>query len=290
MKNRTTRQQCTCIVGEMLRHKKYKDIDADKSKNNVILTEHTNFSKIYNNALKHEYYTKKDKYGRTHKEPRIKAIDFVTTFSPEANGTFDVEKWIQANKEFMTNKFKGCPMIATVHYDQTTPHIHWLIVPVTENGKICKNHFISGQKDMVKLHDDYAKAMQQFNLQRGEKRERIEKSHCDKEDIEKYRQINRVNKKVAQEVQDLEKLKKMLIDEKNNILNDINRTIKEYDDTVDQYNQLCDEHDEMQKTIKTLQETIKTLELKKSKIQYDIDHLSDRILDDNYHNPYDFER
>lgn len=272
------------VNDEEKRKRTYDDIDTEKSHLNKNLTEHNNYVKMYHDTIKKsEYYTKKDKYGRTHKEPKVKALGFIATFSPEAKEHIDLDQWVATNKEYFENKFKGCPISISLHMDQTTPHLHVFVIPVTEKGKISKTQFINGKKDMVQLQDEYAKAMQPFDLQRGNpKTPQKDKNHTDQKQIQKYRKIKNTSIKLKRDIETLTQEQNALTGQNKDLLEHYNYLVSEYKKLIKNYDDLVAQYGAINKEIEKLN-------LLKKQIEYDITHLSDSVLDDNYHNPYNID-
>ena len=220
MQNRTTLQSVSHIQDENKRKNQYEDIDTSKSSLNKY-DDFKNFRKMYNDQMKTKYYAAPDEYGRKHKEPKIKCIDMVLTFSPEMKEKINIDEWYQKNKEFIQKRFSECPFSMVLHQDQTTPHIHVQILPVTPQGKISKNYFVKGRQDMHDLQSEYAKAMECFGLIRGEYRESNKKNHMKKTELSKlqdmegrisaeYREMDLQRQFNEKEIQDMEDKQKTL--------------------------------------------------------------------------------
>lgn len=236
------------IQAERLREKDFSNVDKERSHLNRALTEEQDCIQIYNEAKKCDYYTKKDSKGRTHAEPKVKALNVILTYSPEAHLERDpavFKSWEEENIKFLQSAFPGCPMVATTHMDESTPHIHAVIIPQTASGKISKNQFISGKAACVKLQDRYAEVMQQFNLERGEHREERNSEEV-KETVQHYAEI-RQRTEHLQERYD---------------------TIKERGDI---------KYNEVMATIKPLQEECKVLEAECSKLHAYVVRLKQEI-------------
>lgn len=58
---------------------------------------------------------------------------------------------------------------ATVHKDETTPHMHVGLVPLTPDGRLSAKDYFGKPKQLVQLQDDYAATVkaQGFHLERG---------------------------------------------------------------------------------------------------------------------------
>lgn len=123
--------------------------------------------------------------GETKKLPRnlrhdaAIACECVFTFSPEMAGKININEWYKANVQFIKSEFvsKGArPIRIDLHMDETTPHIHFLFIPITKDGKICASEYLGGAKNLSMMQDRYADAMEQFELTRGYSRYSIYKS------------------------------------------------------------------------------------------------------------------
>ena len=86
----------------------------------------------------------------------------------------DLDTWIEANVKFLKNKFGNNCIYAAVHLDETTPHIHALIIPKFYNGKkkryeLRSNIYFDGIDKLKELQDEYCDHMKyKFNcLKRG---------------------------------------------------------------------------------------------------------------------------
>lgn len=248
VKNVSSVASMRSIQDERLREKEFCNVDKDRSHLNEALTEEQDIVKLYNEAMKHDYYAKADKWGKKHKEPQIKAINIILTYSPEAHLERDSERfdrWKKENMDFIKETFKGCKFVATLHMDETTPHIHVVVIPQTEKGKISKNSFIPNKAALVKLQDRYAAKMAQFGLQRGIHRER--NSAELKKVTDQYRALlGKIENQFAQ----LEKVNASGVQrvEKNNEL------IRTYNELIDSYNNLVRDYGDLKKTHDELKE------------------------------------
>lgn len=104
----------------------------------------------------------------------VKAIEFVLTFSPEAKNNIDVDKWAEQNISWLSTEFGRAAILnAQLHLDESTPHIHALIIPLKRKNdvwRLCCRDFLGGASKLSALQDRYAKAMNEFGLIRGVKR------------------------------------------------------------------------------------------------------------------------
>lgn len=168
-KTYNTAASIRAVQKEATREKEYDNIDKTRTHLNEVILGDMNYSKSLSKALKSEYYTKPDKYGRLHKEPEVKGIGVVLTYSPEAQGTFSEDEWIKENVKFLKELFPECPIHLIAHRDESSIHLQGMVIPTTQSGKINKSHYIRNKKELISIQDKYSERMKQFGLVRGEK-------------------------------------------------------------------------------------------------------------------------
>ena len=72
------------IQDERTRAKEYVNVIGEKSVSNCDLTFEQDIVCLYTKALKSDYYSKADKHGRFHNEPRVKAVNIILSYSHDA--------------------------------------------------------------------------------------------------------------------------------------------------------------------------------------------------------------
>lgn len=130
-----------------------------------------------------------EKGGIKPRKNAVLAIEYVVTFSPEMKNKIDVKEWAEANLKFMKQEHKpGSILQAELHLDESTPHIHFVIVPLIkkevrgkEQWRLSARDYLGGRDKMLGLQDRYAKAMQPFGLERG-----IRGSKSHHKEVKKY--------------------------------------------------------------------------------------------------------
>lgn len=116
-----------------------------------------------------------------HKGKKALRKDAVKAFKIILSGSHDQMKniesnpeqlkaWKEANLQFLEDNFGGRANIvrATLHRDETTPHIHAIIVPIV-NERLSAKRLLDGPKDIALLQTKYAEYMKPFGLSRGKK-------------------------------------------------------------------------------------------------------------------------
>jgi len=114
------------------------------------------------------------------------AIEALLTASPDwlraggPPGTFDPTRTAalaETAKRFLAEQFPGCPVSATLHLDESTPHIHATITPIdttpSERGKrggkprLNASRWLDGPERLSALQDAWAAACEPLGLERG---------------------------------------------------------------------------------------------------------------------------
>lgn len=112
--------------------------------------------------------------GQKIRKNAVHAVEVVLTFSPGAVAPESLENWARANMEWISENFGGSKNIidARLHMDETTPHIHAMVIPIDDKGRLNARAFLGGTSHrMSDLQTEYAKAMEPFGLERGVSRE-----------------------------------------------------------------------------------------------------------------------
>lgn len=140
-----------------------------------------------------ETYT--DAYKRRIKEGGVKsvrknntkAIEVMLTYNQKnVSSDFSVDAWSKANIEWLQETFgKDNVVSAVLHLDETTPHIHAIVVPV-KDGKLAATELLQSTTELQKEHgkrgfeylqDKYAEKMEPFGLKRGLKKSKASHEH-----------------------------------------------------------------------------------------------------------------
>jgi hypothetical protein len=86
----------------------------------------------------------------------VHLIDYMITTSPEASKEANAAA-LQEGYNWVAETYgKDKIVMASKHLDETTPHIHILVAPIDEKGKLNARHFIGGSKHrMTELQDEF---------------------------------------------------------------------------------------------------------------------------------------
>lgn len=120
----------------------------------------------------------------------VYAIELLLGFTPPPGKEWkdiikdkDLDRWCEENKKWVEERFgKNNLKHLVLHMDESTPHLHALIVPIDEKGRLCAKNFIDGPGDMSKLQTEYAnKVGKQFGLSRGVSKKNVKSKNLQKE-------------------------------------------------------------------------------------------------------------
>ena len=79
-----------------------------------------------------------------------------------------MQKWINRNFTFVIKEFGQANIMRfTLHRDERTPHIHAVVVPLTEDGKLTAREVLGGRMAMSARQTRYGQYMAEFGLERG---------------------------------------------------------------------------------------------------------------------------
>lgn len=144
------------------------NIDTDRT--------HLNFSLVEKNGSIDEMANQRIKQGYTgSKKVRSDAVTtcrFILSGSHEKMKELsrdEVKEWAYDSYKFFEQRHGKENIIrADVHLDEKTPHMHLVVVPLTENGILSAKQFYGDKQKMKELHTSYADEVgQKYGLVRG---------------------------------------------------------------------------------------------------------------------------
>ena len=117
----------------------------------------------------------------------VVAVEYLMTASPEFFK--DADK--QQQKEFFSKSMDWLKdkhgeeniISATIHRDESTPHLAVFVVPITKDGRLSARDFLGGRKLLSEAQTSYAKQVAHLGLERG-----VEKSKAQHKSIQEYYQ------------------------------------------------------------------------------------------------------
>ena len=119
-----------------------------------------------------------------------RTIEFVVSTSHEykkdwhtnSESKAALDSYFEETKQFFKKRYGDVVISSAIHFDETTPHMHLLCVPLVDNGKgglkFSSSEFVGGKEELRKLHTDfYEQVGTRFGLERGNEGTRT--SHSD---------------------------------------------------------------------------------------------------------------
>ena len=188
-----------------------KNADPERTPLNQIIVSHgKNLADTINKRVKEGYK------GKTAiRKDAVKAITVVLSGSHEHMN--DLEKkgklkaWVSSNHYWLSEKYGQENIVSlALHMDESTPHLHAVIVPLTKDGRLCAKEVIGDRIEMKKTQTAYATLMDVFGMSRGK-----EGSRARHEDVKEYYkrinnelpEIRKISQELHKEVGDFSRLK-----------------------------------------------------------------------------------
>ena len=169
-----------------------KTLNADEKKTNQNLSAGAVGSAAVTKKLKERLNTQ----GKI-RSNAVLALEYVITASPEAFNEFSRKQQIQYFKDslsFLKNKHQDLNVIsASIHFDETTPHLHCLVCPISKNGKLSARDFVGGRHKLNQLQSDFAQLVgSKHGLKRG-----VEGSKAKNQSLKKfYGHVSKIDDRV----------------------------------------------------------------------------------------------
>lgn len=90
------------------------------------------------------------------------SIYLAYTHGAEQTNGFVVEEWEEATLSWLRGYFGTENILsAMVHLDESSPHIHALVTPITPDLRLCAKDFTGGIKKLSAIHQSYSRVMAQ---------------------------------------------------------------------------------------------------------------------------------
>lgn len=106
----------------------------------------------------------------------VLAVEYVMTASPEWWETATAAQqadFFEQSKDWLAKKYGAENIVtASIHRDETSPHLSAFVVPMTADGRLSAKEFIGNRSKMTADQTSFAKAVQHLGLERGIQRSR----------------------------------------------------------------------------------------------------------------------
>lgn len=137
----------------------------------------------------------------------VVALDAIYTASGEFfkdKSTEECNRYFQDCLQFHQKKF-GHVISAVVHYDETTPHMHILSVPLTQDGRLSAREIIGNRANLSRMQTEFFEQVgKEYGLERGVQMDGQEKK---KRITAQEWQLRQVKKEKSRELEELEAIK-----------------------------------------------------------------------------------
>lgn len=147
--------------------------DPEKSPNNLKLGLAASGSKEVGRGIKAIIDDAQSKVKRKFRSDSVKAVEFMLTASPEFFATANKKQKSQFFKksiDFLEKEFGKANIVATwLHLDESTPHLHVMMVPIDSKGVLNARHFFGSADKLSELQTKYAEVVSSLGLERGVK-------------------------------------------------------------------------------------------------------------------------
>lgn len=141
--------------------------------------------------------------GKTVRKNAVYAIDVVLTASPEffrtegqGPGEYEflrVEEYELACVQWLEETFGEDNILSSViHYHESTPHCHAIILPIDPKGKLNAQHWLDGKAKLSHLQDTFAAKVAPLGIARGVKTQPGSKARRHSSVKDFYRWIQRL--------------------------------------------------------------------------------------------------
>lgn len=170
------------------------DIDHSKTHLNYDLVNDNkkNFNNLIDEKIEQNYTGK-----RKIRTDAVKHIDGLITSDKEFfdNQTpEDTKQFFEHAKEFLEQEYgKDNLLYATVHMDEKTPHMHYGVVPITDDGRLSAKEVVGNKKALTAFQDRFNEYVNQrgYDLERGQSRQVTNAKH---DQVSRYKQKTEYHK------------------------------------------------------------------------------------------------
>ncbi|MFE4030473.1 MobV family relaxase [Priestia sp. YIM B13551] len=192
---------------------KNKDIDSNKTM--------LNYDFVNEDKIKYHEEIKKMTATRVKRKIRNDAVlvaEFFVSASPEymhAMSRDEQRKYFEASLDHIAGKYGQQNILyATVHNDESTPHMHVGFVPITEDRRLAAKDYFHGKTKIRRIQDDFHNYMNKrgYDIERGEPSELQHKSVHEFKKEERQKELNNLDQQLIfkeKEIQRMDNLRNL---------------------------------------------------------------------------------
>lgn len=166
-----------------------------------------NVNLIQSQNWKQDIQREIEKAGAKIRANSVIALDTVYTASPqffEGKTAEENNRYFQDCLRFHQEQF-GHVVSAVIHYDETTPHMHILSVPLTRDGRLSAREIVGNRMHMAHMQTEFFEQVGRvYGLERGQHRDGQEKrEHITAQE----HRLRQVTKQIQEQEQQLHEVK-----------------------------------------------------------------------------------
>lgn len=166
-----------------------------------------NVSLIQSNNWMQDIQAEIDRAGAKTRSNSVVALDAIYTASGDffkGKSNEECNQYFRDCLQFHQRKF-GHIVSAVVHYDETTPHLHVLSVPLTQDGRLSAREIIGNRANLSRMQSEFFEQVgKEYGLERGIQMDGQEKKKRITAQEHKLRQVKQAK---AREEEELEVIK-----------------------------------------------------------------------------------
>lgn len=129
-----------------------------------------NINLIQSNAWMQDIQAEIDRAGAKTRSNSVVALDAIYTASGEffkGKSNEECNQYFRDCLEFHQRKF-GHVISAVIHYDETTPHMHILSVPLTQDGRLSAREIVGNRTNLSRMQTEFFEQVgKEYGLARG---------------------------------------------------------------------------------------------------------------------------
>lgn len=147
------------------------------------------------------------KFFKGRRKDAVLAIEYLVTASPEffvGKSREEVKEYLKNASDYLKNKHgTENVLLETWEFDETTPHLSLIVVPVDEKGKLNAKSFLGGPDKLRRLQTDfYNEVGRKHGLSRGIERNDERAEHKTVKTY--YQELNALKNEVLNDVDNVE--------------------------------------------------------------------------------------
>lgn len=106
---------------------------------------------------------------KTVRKNAVLAIEYLITSSRKLNTEEETIAYLNEGEAWIRDRHgSGNVVHATQHWDESTPHLSMIVVPIDPKGKVNASHFLDGRVRLARMQTDFFKQVgEPFGLERG---------------------------------------------------------------------------------------------------------------------------